>query len=319
MKANNNNSISGTNKFSEWIKSYKKNIKQHWQIYLLILPALIFVIIFSYVPMYGVQLAFKEFSAKKGILHSDWIGFDNFTRFFRSYNFSTLLTNTLGISVMDIVVGFPVPIVFALLVNEINHKFFKKSIQLITYAPHFISTVVIVGMLNIFFQQEVGLVNLLLEKVGIGQVPFMASNEWFKTMYIGSGIWQGMGWGSIIYIASLSGVDPELHEAARIDGASKLQRILHINIPWLIPTIVILLILRCGNIMNVGFEKVLLMQNSLNMGKGDVISTYVYRVGLQQSDFSFGTAVGLFNSVVNCVLLISVNKVAKKIGDTSLW
>lgn len=319
MKANNNNSISGTNKFSEWIKSYKKNIKQHWQIYLLILPALIFVIIFSYVPMYGVQLAFKEFSAKKGILHSDWIGFDNFTRFFRSYNFSTLLTNTLGISVMDIVVGFPVPIIFALLVNEINHKFFKKSIQLITYAPHFISTVVIVGMLNIFFQQEVGLVNLLLEKVGIGQVPFMASNEWFKTMYIGSGIWQGMGWGSIIYIASLSGVDPELHEAARIDGASKLQRILHINIPWLIPTIVILLILRCGNIMNVGFEKVLLMQNSLNMGKGDVISTYVYRVGLQQSDFSFGTAVGLFNSVVNCVLLISVNKVAKKIGDTSLW
>lgn len=300
-------------------ESYKKNISHHWQLYLMALPAIIVLIVFYYIPMYGVQIAFKDFSATAGIWGSEWSGFDNFSRFFNGYNSTQLIFNTLSLGIWEIIIGFPIPIIFALLLNEINNKHFKKSIQMLTYAPHFVSTVVLVGILGIFFNIDNGLLNMLLKSLGIEQIPFMASTEWFRTMYVGSSVWQSMGWNSIIYIAALAGIDPTLHEAAIMDGATKFQKIIHINIPSLMPTVIILLIMRCGSVMSIGFEKALLMQNSLNLSVADVISTYVYRIGLVQADFSFGAAVGLFNSVVNCVLLILVNTISKKVGNESLW
>lgn len=297
-----------------------KNLRRKWQLYLLCIPTFAWFVIFAYIPMYGVQIAFKDFVVTRGIWGSAWIGFENFTRFFSSYNFWNLIRNTVGISVYQLLVGFPAPILLALLLNEVRNQPFKKSIQMITYAPHFISTVVVVGILNIFFTQSNGLVNILLNQVcGIAKIPFLSSNEWFKTMYVFSDLWQSVGWGSIIYIATLVGIDPQLYEAAMIDGASKLQRVRYISIPGILPTAIMLLILNVGKIMSVGFEKVFLMQNSLNMGASDVISTYVYRVGLQGADFSFGSAVGLFNSIVNCVLLIVVNNIARKYSESSLW
>lgn len=302
-----------------FIERVKKEFKNNWQLLLISLPTFIWFLIFHYGPLYGIQLAFKNFVSTKGIWGSEWIGFSNFLRFFKSYNFLTLIKNTLGVSLYHLAVGFPAPIILALLINEVRNLKFKKTVQLVTYAPHFISTVVLVGMLNVFFSQTSGLFNIALQNLGFKAVPLMESSEWFKTTYVFSGIWQGVGWGTIIYIATLAGVSPELHEAAIMDGATKFQRIIHINIPSLIPTAVILLILQCGRIMNVGFEKVYLMQNALNMRASDVISTYVFRVGLQSADYGFGTAVGLFNSVINCVLLILVNKISKKLTSTGLF
>lgn len=297
----------------------RKNIRAHWHLYLMVLPALVYVLVFLYGPMYGVQLAFKDFSAMKGVWGSEWIGFDNFSRFFKGYNFWPLIGNTFGISLYQLLIGFPAPIILALLLNEIRSVKYKKVIQMVTYAPHFISVVVIVGMLNAFFSTRTGIVNLAMTSLGMDEIPFMASNDTFKNMYVWSGVWQSVGWGSIIYIATLAGVDLELHEAAMIDGANKLQRIWHINIPAIMPTMVILLIMQCGRMMNIGFEKIFLMQNPLNMQASDVISTYVYRVGLVNSDFSFSTAVGLFNSVINCILLLGVNRISKAISSTSLF
>jgi len=298
---------------------FRKSAWRNWQLYALASPVIAYFLIFKYVPMYGVQIAFKEFMATLGIWGSPWIGFDHFERFFNSYYFERLIWNTLEIGLYELVVGFPVPIILALMINEVRNNKFKKTVQTVTYAPHFLSTIVMVGMIFIFLSPADGIVNRIIAWFGGESVSFMTEPEWFKSIYVLSGVWQQMGWSSIIYIAALAGIDPSLHEAARVDGASRLQRIWHVNLPGIAPTIVILLILNVGNIMAVGYEKILLMQNDLNLEASDVISTYVYRSGILDAQYSFSAAVDLFNAAINCVLLVLVNYAARKIGKTSLW
>ena len=295
------------------------DLKRNRALYLLILPVVVYYIIFAYVPMYGVQLAFKNFIAKEGILGSPWVGFDNFSRFFSSYNFMSLLKNTLGISIYSLAVGFPLPIVFALLLNYVRSTKLKKTVQMVSYAPYFISTVVMCGMIIIFLQPSTGIMNQIREMLGLESVAYLSVPEYFKSIYVWTGVWQGLGWSTIIYISALSGVDYEMHEAAIMDGATKIRRMWSIDLPSILPTAVMLLILNFGGIMNVGFEKVFLLQNSLNQRTSDVISTYVYRVGMINNDYGYSTAVGLFNSVINVILLVSVNQIAKKITKVGLW
>lgn len=280
---------------------------------------MIYIIVFEYVPMYGVQIAFKNFIATKGIYGSPWVGFQHFERFFNSNMFSVLIKNTLGLSLYRLAAGFPAPIILALLLNHLNSKRYKRVIQTATYAPHFISSVVIVSMLLVFLSPRGGLVNVIITALGAEPILFMGKPELFKTIFVFSGIWQNTGWGAIVYLSALSAISPELHESAIVDGASKLKRIIYIDLPGIMPTAVILLILDIGNIMNIGFEKVFLMQNSLNIDASEIIATYVYKVGLIGGQYSFSAAVGLFNSLINFILLIIVNKVAKTITETSLW
>ena len=296
-----------------------RRILKNWDLYLLILPVVAYFLVFHYYPMYGVQIAFKNFFANRGILGSPWVGLRHFERFFNSYYFWRLLRNTLGIGLYELLVGFPIPIILALSINEVAHKRFQRFVQNVTYAPHFLSTVVLVGMVFMFLSRTNGVVNNVIEFLGGERISFMTEPKWFKTIYVLSGVWKNMGWNSIIYLAALSGVDPELHEAAKVDGASQFQRIRHINLPAIIPTIVILLILNAGRVLSVGFEKVYLMQNSLNMEASDVIATHVYRTGLLGAQYSYAAAVGLFNSIVNFIMLISVNRIARGLNETSLW
>ncbi len=295
------------------------DMKRNYVLYLLILPVAIYYIIFAYVPMYGIQLAFKEFIARDGIWGSPWIGFENFERFFSSYNFLALLKNTLGISIYSLIVGFPLPILFALLLNYVRSTKLKKSVQMVSYAPYFISTVVMCGMIVIFLQSDTGIFNQIRAIFGLESISFLSVPGYFKSIYVWTGVWQGLGWNTIIYISALSGVDYEMHEAAIMDGATKLRRMWSIDLPSILPTAVMLLILNVGGIMNVGFEKVYLLQNSLNQSTSDVISTYVYRVGMINNDYGYSTAVGLFNSVINVILLVSVNQITKKLTQVSLW
>jgi len=296
-----------------------KKILQQWQLWVLMLPAIATLIIFSYGPMYGIQLAFKDYYPMRGITGSPWVGFEHFERFFSSYQFERLMVNTIALSLFSLLIGFPIPIIFALFLNHVRYAKYKKLVQTVTYAPHFISTVVLVGMLNIFLSVNGGFVNEFLKLFGQEPVLFLGRENLFRGIYISSGIWQSMGWSAVIYLAALAGVSPESHEAAIVDGATKLQRIWHIDIPAILPTIIILLILNCGSILSVGFEKAYLMQNPQNLGKSEIISTYVYKMGIVNADYGFSTAVGLFNSIINCVLLISVNKLAKKFGNESIW
>jgi putative aldouronate transport system permease protein len=280
---------------------------------------LAYLAIFHYAPMYGVQIAFKDFIATKGIFGSPWAGIKHFQRFFASHVFWRLITNTLGISFYQLIAGFPFPIILAILLNEARCRWYKKTVQMITYAPHFISTVVMVSIILQFLEPRFGLVNRVLAAFGGQAVNFIAVPEYFKSIFVFSGIWQNVGYSSVIYIAALAGIDPQIEEAAIVDGASRLQKIRHVDIPGILPTAVVLLILNMGHIMNIGFEKIFLMQNPLNMRTSDVISTYVYRVGLISAQYSFSAAVGLFNSVVNLVLIITVNHIARRLGETSLW
>ena len=296
-----------------------RSLLKNWELYLLILPVIVYYIIFHYVPMYGVQIAFKDFIASKGITDSPWVGLKHFERFFDSYYFERLIMNTLQIGLYELIVGFPVPILLALMINEVRSKAFRKTIQTVTYAPHFLSTVVLVGMLFIFLNPEYGFINMLIRLFGGDPVSFMTEPAWFKSIYVFSGVWQSMGWSSIIYLAALAGIDPQLHEAAKVDGASRLRRIWHINLPGILPTIIILLIMNVGSIMAVGFEKVFLMQNDLNRESSDVIATYVYRSGILGAQYSFSAAIGLFNSIINFILLVSVNFISRRVGQTSLW
>lgn len=296
-----------------------KNIQKNWILYLMILPPVIYYLVFAYAPMYGVQLAFKNYEVKKGIWGSPWVGLDHFKRFFKSYNFGLLIQNTIGISVYSLLVGFPIPILFALMLNYIKNKYLKKTVQMVSYAPYFISTVVMCGMIVIFLNPDTGVVNSLRNLVGFKPIDFMANPKMFKSIYVWTGVWQGMGWNSIIYISALSGVDYQLHEAAIVDGASKLKRIWHVDLPSIKPTIIMLLILQMGSLMSVGFEKVFLLQNTLNKQAASVISTYVYEVGLINSDYGYSTAIGLFNSVINLVLIVAANQACKKIADESLF
>ena len=296
----------------------KTKIQKNKQLYLFVLPAFLIILIFSYGPMYGVIIAFKDYMPSLGIFGSPWVGFKHFQRFFDSYYFWDLIKNTLGISLYSLALGFPLPIILALALNEIKDGPFKKLTQTVTYAPNFIAVVVMVGMVIAFLSPSTGVINHFLEAIGLERINFMTDPKWFKTIYVVSGVWQSTGWGSVIYLAALSGVDTQLHEAATIDGASRLQRVWYINLPTIMPTMVILLIMNCGSLMSIGFEKILLMQNPLNMESSNVIATFVYKQGLLEAQYSFAAAVGLFNSLINSILLLVVNYVSKKLSDSSL-
>jgi len=296
-------------------------IRKCWRLYALIALPLIYIIIFKYVPMYGAQIAFKNFIVTKGILGSEWVGFKHFIRFFNSYEFWRLMSNTIVLSVYSLVAGFPFPIILALSLNYVKNKFFKKSVQMITYAPHFISVVVMVGIILEMLDPRNGIVNTVLKLIGLTPINFMGVPEYFKSIYVWSGIWQSVGFGCIIYLAALSGIDPSLHEAAIVDGATKMQRMWHIDLPGIMPIAIIMLIMNTGHMLDVGFEKVLLMQNPLNLRTSEVVDTYVYKVGLasQAMNYSYSSAIGLFKSVINLILLVLVNKIAQKTKQASLW
>ena len=295
-------------------------MKRNWILYLFLVPAVVYIAIFMYAPMYGLVIAFKDFSASKGIMGSPWVGTKWFSTFFNAPRFWQILKDTLALSVYSLVVGFPLPVILALIINGIGNTRAKKFTQTVTYMPYFISTVVLVGMMSVLFSPRSGIVNTLLSYLGgSGDTFFMGESKFFRHMYVWSGVWQSTGWNSIIYIAALTGVSQELHEAAKIDGANKLQRILNVDLPAIMPTMVILLIMNCGSILSVGYEKVYLLQNDLNTPVSEVISTYIYKMGLQQQRFSYSTAIGLFNNVINFIILITVNKVSKKISGMGLF
>ena len=290
-----------------------------WQLYLILLLPVAYVFIFSYIPMYGLTLAFKEFFPNRGILGSPWVGLEYFERFLRAPSSVSIIRNTLVLSFYSLLAGMPCPIILAIALNEVNNQHYKKTVQMITYAPYFISTVIMVSLIMEWLDLRMGIVNQIIRFFGGDAVNFMGRPEYFRSIYVWSGVWQFAGFNSIIYLAALAGIDAELYEAARVDGANKLQKIWHIDLPGITPTIVVLLILNSGQLMSVGFDKVFLMQNNLNTPVSEVISTYTYKIGLVQLNFSYSTAVGFFNSLVNFVLLVFVNFVSKKVSNTSLW
>lgn len=301
--------------------SYRKwkRVLRNWQLYVFLIPTILYFLVFRYYPMYGLQIAFRNYKASKGIWGSQWVGFKNFQRFFATADFFQLLENTLAISVGNLLISFPVPIILALLLNQLPSKGYKKVVQTVIYAPHFISTVVMVGIIFLFFSPSSGIINHIIVALGGQSIHFMAEADMFRPLYIGSEIWQGAGWGSILYLAALASINPELHEAAVVDGANKFQRVLHIDIPGILPTVVIMFILNSGKVMAVGFEKAYLMQTSLNISTSEIIATYVYKRGLLNSQFSFSAAVGMFESVINLVLLVTVNFISRKVSDSSLF
>ena len=295
-----------------------RDFKTNRHIYLMLVPVVIFFIIFHYLPMYGVIIAFKDFSPMKGIVKSPWLGFVHFKSFFQSYYFFRLIRNTLLISVYSIIFGFPAPILFALLLNELKVTSLKRSIQTVTYLPHFVSMVVICGLIRNFFESD-GLISDIIVFLGGERSNLIGRPDVFRAIYVGTGIWQEVGWGSIIYLAALANINPELYQASEIDGAGRLSQAWHISLPSITPTIVILLILRLGFVMTVGFEKVLLLYGPLTMETADVIATYVYRRGLQQAEYSYAASIGLLNSVINFTLLVCSNWISRKFSETSLW
>lgn len=295
-----------------------KRVMKHWQLYIIILLPILYLIIFKYVPIIGSQLAFRRYNFRDGIWNSPWVGFDNFVRFFKSPQFMRVLVNTLQLSIYSIAAGVLPPIILAVALTYERRKKWGKTVQMVTYIPYFISTVLIVGIMNQLLSMS-GPVNSFIYSVGGEKILFLGQPGLFKTMYVVSGLWQATGYNSVIYIAALSTVDEQQHEAATIDGASIWQRIFHIDIPTILPTAVILLIMACGKVLSIGYEKVLLMQNDLNMATSDIIATYVYRMGLQSMQYSYSTAIGLFQSVVSLLLLVIVNHIAKRVSETSLW
>ncbi len=303
-----------------FLKTFNR-IRRNWGLYLLLLPSLILLIWFAYKPMYGVIIAFKNYKNALGIMGSPWAEplFKNFARFFNSYQSENTIRNTIVISLYSMLAGFPIPILLALLINQISLIRFRKAFQTILYLPHFISTVVMVGLLLIWLSPSRGLIGAIYSAFGKDAPNLMANASAFSSLYVWSDIWQHAGWDSIIFLAALSSIDPTLYEAATVDGATKMQKMRYIELPLILPTACILLILRSGNIMNVGFEKVFLMQNDLNLRTSEVIATYVYKMGLKNSQYSVSTAVNLFNNVINLTLLMLVNGITKKLGNTSLW
>ncbi len=294
-------------------------ILRNWGLYLLMLPAMIIFFCFTYLPMYGVIIAFKDFRPAQGIWGSQWVGLKYFERYFNSYMFGNTIINTLVISLYTIAITFPLPILLALMCNQMYARRFKKFFQVSTYLPHFISTVVMCGMIIMFLSPSSGIIPKLCGMAGIQTGDLMGNARAFSSIYVWTEVWQHVGWDSIMYIAALSSVDPQLYEAAEVDGASKWQKILAIDIPMLIPTMVTLFILRCGSLLGVGFEKVYLLQNDLNISTSEIISTYLYKMGLKSNQYSYSSAIGLFNNVVNFIILILVNQISKKLSDTSLF
>lgn len=296
-------------------------MRSQWQLYFMLLIPAAFLLIFSYYPMLGIQLAFKDFNANLGMWGSAWVGLKHFDKFFHSYMFARVLKNTLTISIYGLIAGFPLPIIFALLLNAMPGRRYKKLVQTVTYLPHFISTVVMVGIIMQILNPTVGLLGIIWRAVTGNAAPNVMGNPAaFSHLYVWSGIWQSLGWSSIVYFAALSGVDTNLYEAAAIDGASRFKQVIHIDLPSILPTAIMLLIMNAGSIMNVGFEKVFLFQNDLNLRTSEIISTYVYKIGLTgQNDFGYATAIGLFNSLVNLILIVIVNTISSKVSEQSLW
>lgn len=318
MRSSQSDTVPTLKATSSWYTA-KKSMSRHWQLYLVMLPGLLYFLIFRYIPMANAVIAFKDYSVVKGIWGSDWAGFKHFELFFDNPVFWTLLKNTLGLSFYALVVGFPIPILLAIALNEIRDGFFKRSVQMITYAPYFISTVVMVSMIMLMLAPRLGVLNQGLNALGLDSINFLGQPNLFSSIYVWSGIWQNSGYAAIVYLAALSGVDPMLYEAAKVDGASRIQKIWNIDLPGIMPVAVILLILSVGSLMAVGFEKVFLLQNPLNLSSSEIIATYVYKIGLLNANFSFATAVGLFNSVINMILLVVVNSYVKRVSDMSLW
>ena len=300
-------------------KSIALELRRRGRLYLMLTIPVAYIIIFCYVPMSGVLIAFEDYSLRKGVWGSPWVGLKHFQEFFSTPVFKQLMVNTIALSLYGFVAGFPAPIILALAFNECRRPRFKKAVQMVTYAPYFISTVVMVAMIINFTSVDIGVINTFIQWFGGTPVDFMGKSEYFRTLYVVSGIWQSMGWNSIIYFAALSGVDPQLYEAAQIDGASRLQRIWHVSLPGIAPTMIMLFILNCGSLLNVGYEKVYLMQNSLNMDVSEVISTYVYKVGLLGAKFSYTSAIGLFNTLINFALLLAVNFISRRVSDVGLF
>lgn len=310
----------GNNVCFMFLKNYLiKNIKEYYEVYLLLFPTILYFIIFCYMPMYGVQIAFKDFMPIKGIYNSPWVGFKHFERFFSSPYFWVLIKNTASISFYSLIAGFPLPIILAILLNHQRVKWFGKLVQTASYAPHFISAVVLVGMMKIILSPSSGIVNFAIQALGGEPIFFLARPDMFYGIYVWSGIWQNLGWSAIIYVGALSSINPELHEAATIDGASIWKRIWYVDIPGILPTIIIMLILSTGSILSVGFEKVYLMQNSQNAATSEAISTYVYKQGLVSAQYSYSSAVGLFNSAINFIFLVVVNFISSKVSEHSLF
>ena len=296
-----------------------KNIRRDKALLLIVLPVVIHYLIFVYYPMYGNIIAFKDYSPVLGINGSEWVGFKYFLQFFRSPYFWRVLRNTLLISCYSILWGFPIPIIFALMTNDLRNGIFKRVVQAVSYIPYFISTVIICGMLVNFLSPSNGIVNTIIELFGGKPINFLMEPGWFRTVFIASGIWQGFGWSSIIYLAALTGINPELYEAGTMDGASKLQQVIHVSVPCILPTIIVTFIMQIGTLMSVGYEKLILLYNPVTLDVADVISSYVYRTGLVEGNYSFGSAVGLFNSVINLLLVFLANRISKKVSEVSLW
>lgn len=303
------------------LKVLFRQIRNNRQLYWMILLPMAYFVIFQYFPMFGIQIAFKKYIATEGIWNSPWVGMKNFEKLFDSYLFWQIIRNTLGLSIYMLLVAFPIPIILALAINSVKSSKFRKTVQMITYAPHFISTVVIVGLAVQLLSLRLGVVNRIITALGGEAINFMGKAEYFQSIYVWTDVWQNAGWGTIIYLAVLSSIDPQLHESAIIDGANKFKRIIHIDIPGIMPTVIILFILQTGHLMNVSFVKTLLLQTPLNLTSSEVLSTYVYKVGLasQMTDYSYATAIGLFTSVINFIMLLTVNQIAKKVGKVSLW
>lgn len=298
-------------------KQLLKDLKRDRTLYLMILPAIVTVFIFHYIPLYGIQIAFKDYSTKRGIWGSEWVGLKYFIKFFNYPYFTRVLWNTIRINLISLLT-FPIPIIFAIMLNEMKGGKLRKVCQTLTYAPHFVSTVVVCSMVMLFTGRE-GLINIILGFFGKEAVDYLAIPAAFSWIHVISGLWSELGWSTIIYTATLAGVSAELVEAAQIDGATRLQTIWHVHLPHLKPTIITMFILKMGTMLNVGFEKVFLLQNPLNMEASSVISTYVYQVGIESSQFSYSTAIGLFNSIVNILLITMANKISKKLGESGLW
>lgn len=296
----------------------KHLFKDRYFLFLMLIP-FCYYLIFHYIPMYGVIMAFQNFSIGKGVFGSDWVGLKWFIEFFNSFYFLRLIRNTILLNIYSILWGFPIPIIFALILNELRDGLYKRVVQTISYLPYFISIVVVVGILVNFLSPNSGIVNVILNKLGHESINFMSDKSWFRTIYISSGVWQYFGFSSIIYLAAISGIDVELYDALYVDGGNRLQKIIHITIPGILPTIIILLLLQMGSIMSIGIEKLLIMYNPTTYEVSDVISTYVYRRGIIEGNYSFASAVGLFNSVINFSLLIVFNKISRKVTDISLW
>lgn len=301
-------------------KGAGKFLRRDWQLLIMLLPAVVYIFIFNYVPMYGVQLAFRDYDFTKGITGGAWAGLKYFQQYFESNMFWPTLKNTFVISFWSIVIGFPAPIILAMIINQIRNRKWKRVVQTTVYIPYFISVVVLVSMINVMFSNGSGVLGNLMKDLHLvsESTNIVGSASTFVPLYVLTGVWQSMGWNSIIYLAALSSVDTQLYDACRIDGANRWQTMIHIDLPAVIPTVMILLIMNMGNILNVGFDKVYLMQNSLNLGASQVISTYVYTVGIQKAQFSFGTAVGLFNTLINFIFLIVTNKISKKATGSGL-